>query len=98
MKRYVRCSTEINNSQLYALAEDLLYQCWDNNRYEDYGKSDAIECVFDHMKLVITQMDEDGNYAEYKDIFKDSEKKFDSMIRKVAKIVVENHFDEYEWE
>lgn len=54
--------------------------------------------MFDHVKLVITEMDDDGNYSEYLRIFNESEERFDGLLRKVAKQVVDEHYHDYDWE
>lgn len=95
MKRYIRSS--VDTSSLKALGEDMLYQTWENSRYDGYTKRDALESVFDHVKLVITEMDDDGNYSEYLRIFNEDERRFDTLLRKVAKQVVDEHYYDYDW-
>lgn len=56
--------TDFQLEHLLELADDMLYQVYDNNRYDDYSKKDIIQMVIEHVIMVITEMDDDGVYEE----------------------------------
>lgn len=56
--------TDNQLEHLLELADDMLYQVYDNYRYDDYTKEDIIQMVIEQVILVITEMDDDGVYEE----------------------------------
>ena len=56
--------TDFQLEHLLDLADDMLYQAYDNNRYDDYSKKDIIDMVIEHVIMVITEMDDDGVYED----------------------------------
>lgn len=56
--------TDFQLEHLFELADDMLYQVYDNYRDEDYTKEDIIQIVIEHVIMVITEMDDDGVYED----------------------------------
>lgn len=96
-KHPVHASTDIRLSsadkdQILELAEDMLYQTWDNS--PEYDLDEAYDSVVDHVIFVITEMDSDGDYSQAAKQYADYENiAFTSMIRQY----VEEHYDDYRW-
>lgn len=90
----VTSASDVDNSNqnLLDLAGDMLYQTYDNS--PECSLDEAYDSVLDHVIMIITQMDDDGTYAEYLGIADYDNEGFTSMIRQY----VEDHYDDYAWD
>ena len=85
--------TDFQLEHLLDLADDMLYQVYDNNRYDDYSKKDIIDMVIEHVIMVITEMDDDG---VYEDLVPFASTKNRQFMRNLKEHVGEM-YDTYEW-
>lgn len=85
--------TSFQLEQLFDLADDMLYQIYDNYRYDDYSKKDIIDMVIEHVIMVITEMDDDGVYEELVPFASTKNRQFMKNIKEH----VGEMYDTYEW-
>lgn len=78
---------------LLDLADDMLYQAYDNNRYDDYSKKDIIDIAIEHVIMVITEMDDDGVYEDLVPFASTKNRQF----MKNLKEHLSEMYDTYEW-
>ena len=91
MKRYIMSATTLNMQLLKDLAEDMLYQVYEEE--PESSLKEAQDLVLDIVIDVITDMDDDGIYAELLPYASYDNKKFCSIIHKIVK----DAYDQYDW-
>lgn len=91
MKRYVRCSSEIDD-ELKGLVDDILYQEYENNgKYAEVEFEDILDSVVDHVNLILFEMDEDGVHADLASAVENDPPKYNDLIRDYTYELIDNY-------
>lgn len=89
--KYISSATTLNIQLLKDLAEDMLYQVYEEE--PESSLKEAQDLVLDIVIDVITDMDDDEIYAELLPYASYDNKKFCSAVRKIVK----DEYDQYDW-
>ena len=91
MKRYIMSATTLNMQLLKDLAEDMLYQVYEEE--PESSLKEAQDHVLDIVIDVITDMDDDEIYIELLPYASYANRKFCSAVRRIVK----DAYDQYDW-
>lgn len=85
-------TTSVGFSGIDGLIDDVLYDTWDNYKYDGYSANDIADMVYEHIVMIVTEMDDDGVYEEWASSI--DRPRARSYVRKYVK----QHYNDYEWE